>query len=304
MDFIQKLRLKVTELLNGLAMAWLNQNLPPDNHRAMPGNVPVRESDPSSPRSEIGFSASLPENMRLLNLDANPCQSEQEKRKSGQEHEDVSSAISSMPPLSSNPETLCSRLRESPQGASAIVTEHGPIQADEPNNEEIAYRCKMIREKAESWMSSSDGIPVDYSELSSSWGSISSSLVPCHTCEIYRQGFPSTESYDFWKSIDNHPNCHTKHFKTLLQRMEEKFPEDKDLLNDKKMKNVIRAILHAEESNDAAEVSLKDYLRLVRFFGPVCEDKNKRCILLLQLKIIIEKSLHQNSDPRRKEKIR
>lgn len=293
-------------------MAWLNQNQPPDGDRAMAGNVPVRESDPSSPRSEIGFSAPLPENMRLLNLDENSSQSQQDKRKSGQEHEDLSSGQSSMPPLSSSRlespvepqlETICETPRESPLGASANTTEHPPIQADTPNDEGIACRHRIMREKTESTVDSGEGISLrDYSDLSNSWGSVSS-VTHCHECEIYRQGFPSSESYDFWKSIDNHPNCHMKYFNVIVDRLIERFPDDNNLLNDKKMKNFLRAILHAEESNDAAQVNLKDYLRLVRFFGPVCEDKNNHCILLSQLKIIIEKSLIPNMESRRREKI-
>lgn len=192
LGFIIQFPFYFSELVNGLAMAWLNQNQPPDGNRAMAGNVPVRESDPSSPRSERGFSAALPENMQLLNLDENSCQSQQEKRKSGQEHEDLSSGQSSMPPLSSSPlespfesqsETICGTLRESPQGASVNTTEHPPIQADEPNDEGIACRFKTMREKTESTVDSGEGISLrDYSDLSNSWGSVSS-VMHCHQCK-------------------------------------------------------------------------------------------------------------------------
>lgn len=119
-------------------------------------------------------------------------------------------------------------------------------------------------------------------------------MAGCDTCKLLRQACPSKETIDFWDEVDiigsdEGRKCHSKFWNPFLRKMKSIFP-DEDGFKNNQVVYLLKTLLGVEGKDDG-EISLSNLVKVVRYFGPMKKDEEKKCILVRHLVDIVKRSL-------------
>ncbi|XP_061177362.1 uncharacterized protein LOC133186101 [Saccostrea echinata] len=124
----------------------------------------------------------------------------------------------------------------------------------------------------------------------------------CDKCRLLRGTCPSKESIDFWDDVDmsggdDKIKCHSKFWSYFIAKLKEKFPEESGL-NSKQTVNLLKTLLNVQNTDDG-EITLSNFVKIVRFFGPFKKD-DKNCVIIHHMSDIVKRSLVKSARDKKK----
>ncbi|XP_067674631.1 uncharacterized protein [Haliotis asinina] len=166
------------------------------------------------------------------------------------------------------------------------------------DGEEEAYRRMLSDELAAQWedsLSISDGgWSLGQSVEESGFGSIPNS--PCRKCTLADGMFLCPESRNFWERIPSTVCCR-RIWKDFIDTFREDFPEERALCK-KRVMNIFKNLLGVEYQ-ELGEISVEDFLRVIKFFGPF-RTEGDRCVVVKQVEQLVENSYQKSADKKSK----